>query len=66
MIRLFGYNARYGLVSPVIVLLSLIAPAGSTIAAHQREAHVTQIIKDVRLLPAQGTPRPAGDRKSVV
>ena len=44
---------------PVILLLSLIAPAGSTIAAQKREAHVTQIIKDVRLLPAQGAPRPA-------
>jgi len=47
------------LVWPVILLLSLIAPAGSTIAAQKREAHVTQIIKDVRLLPAQGAPRPA-------
>ena len=59
MIRLFSWNARCDLVWPVILLLSLIAPAGSAIAAPRREAHVTQIIKDVRLLPAQGAPRPA-------
>jgi FecR protein len=59
MIRLFSWNPRCDLVWPVILLLSLIAPAGSAIAAPRREAHVTQIIKDVRLLPAQGAPRPA-------
>jgi hypothetical protein len=59
MIRLFSCNARRDLAWPVILLLSLIAPAGSTIAAQRREAHVTQIIRDVRLLPAQGVPRPA-------
>jgi hypothetical protein len=57
--RLLNCNARCDLAWPVILLLSLIAPAGSTIAAPRREAHVTQIIKDVRLLPAQGAARPA-------
>jgi len=43
----------------VIVSLLLIAPAGSTIAAELKEAHVTRIIKEVQLLPAQAAPRPA-------
>jgi len=43
----------------VIVPLLLIAPAGSTIAAELKEAHVTRIIKDVQLLPSQAAPRPA-------
>jgi hypothetical protein len=59
MIKLFSYNARYDLVWPLIVLLPLIAPAGSTIAAQLKEARVTQIVKEVQLLPAQAAPRPA-------
>src|SRR2546430_9431476 len=59
MKRSFGYYDRWNFVWPVIVLLPLIAPAGSTIAAELKEAHVTRIIKDVRLLPAQAAPRPA-------
>ena len=59
MKRPFGYYTRWNFVWPLIVLLSLIAPAGSTTAAELKEAHVTRIIKDVRLLPAQAVPRPA-------
>jgi hypothetical protein len=59
MKRSFGYYTRWNFVWPLIVLLSLIAPAGSTIAAELKEARVTRIIKEVRLLPAQAAPRPA-------
>src|SRR5438132_4692686 len=59
MKRSFGYYDRWNFVWPVSVLLPRTAPAGSTIAAELKEAHVTRIIKDVRLLPAQAAPRPA-------
>jgi hypothetical protein len=42
-----------------VVLLSLVAPARSTIAAQPNEATVTRIINDVQLHPAQAAPRPA-------
>jgi len=41
------------IVGSIVVMLSLVMPAGSTIAVQLKEAHVTQIIKDVQLLPAQ-------------
>jgi hypothetical protein len=57
--RSFGYPVRWNFVGRVTVLLALIAPAGSLIAAQLKEAHVTQIIKEVQLLPAEAAPRPA-------
>ncbi len=52
-------STRSALVGTGIVVLSLIAPARSTIAAQVKEATVTRIIQDVQLLPAQAAPRPA-------
>ena len=48
-----------GLVWTGVVLLSLIAPARSTIAEQLNQATVTRMINDVQLLPAQAAPRPA-------
>jgi mannose-6-phosphate isomerase-like protein (cupin superfamily) len=59
MKRSFGYHTRSNFVWLVIVPLLLIAPSRSTSAAQLREAHVTRIIKEVQLLPAQAAPRPA-------
>jgi hypothetical protein len=59
MKRSFGYHTRSSFVWLVIVPLLLIAPSRSTSAAQLREAHVTRIIKEVQLLPAQAAPRPA-------
>ena len=42
-----------------VVVLSLIATATSAIAARPNEAAITQIVNDVRLQPAQGTPHSA-------
>ena len=44
---------------PLVILLWLIVPIGSTNAAELKEATVTQIVKEVQLLPAQAAPRPA-------
>jgi hypothetical protein len=52
-------STRSALVWTGVVLLSLIAPERSTIAAQLNQATVTQIINDVQLLPAQAAPRPA-------
>jgi hypothetical protein len=59
MKRSFAYHARGNFVWLVIVPLLLIAPARSIIAAELKEARVTRIIKEVKLLPAQAAPRPA-------
>ncbi len=59
MKRSFRNNIRLNFRWSLIILLSLIAPVGSTIAAELKEATVTQIIKNVQLLPAQAAPRPA-------
>ena len=52
-------GTRSGLVWAGVVLLSLIAPARSTIAEQLNQATVARIINDVQLLPAQAAPRPA-------
>jgi hypothetical protein len=65
MKRLFAYHARWNLVWLVVVSLLLIAPAKSAIAAELKEAHVTRIIKEVQLLPAQAAPRPAAVNDNV-
>src|SRR5207245_9799475 len=59
MKRLFGYHVRSNVVWLVIVPLLLLAPGRSTTAAQLKEAHVTRIIKEAQLLPAQAAPRPA-------
>ncbi len=41
------------------IALAAILAAGSLPAAELKEGHVTQVIKDVKLLPAQAAPRPA-------
>jgi hypothetical protein len=46
-------------VPSLVILLWLIAPDGRTNAAELKEATVTQIVKEVQLLPAQAAPRPA-------
>jgi hypothetical protein len=48
-----------------VLLLCPIALARSTIAAQLKEASVTQIIKEVQLLPTQAAPRPAVLRENV-
>ena len=65
MKRLFACHARWNFVWLVIVPLLLIAPARSAIAAKLKEAHVTRIIKEVQLLPAQAAPRPAAVNDNV-
>src|SRR5438270_12424998 len=52
-------SARSALVCVGIVVLSLVAPARSTVAAQLNEATVTQITNDVQLHPAQAAPRRA-------
>ncbi|HEV2047523.1 MAG TPA: FecR domain-containing protein [Chthoniobacterales bacterium] len=58
-------SARAGLVWTGVVLLSLIAPERSTIAAQLNQATVTRIINDVQLLPVQAVPRPAAVNDNV-
>ena len=52
-------GTRSALVAAGVVLLSLLAPAKSTIAAQLNQATVTRIINDVQLHPEQTAPRPA-------
>jgi len=50
---------QWEFVLAAIVLLSLMVSAGMTIGAQLKEARVTQVIKEVQLLPTQAAPRPA-------
>ena len=52
-------STRPRLVWTGVVLLSLIAAARSTIAAHPNEASITRIVNDVQLGAAQTAPHPA-------
>jgi quercetin dioxygenase-like cupin family protein len=58
-------STRSALVAAGVVLLSLLAPARSTVAAQSQEATVKQIINDVQLLPVEGAPRPAAVNDNV-
>ena len=53
------------LASAGFVAFSLVLIARSTIAAQLKEATVTQIIREVQLLPTQAAPRPAVVNDSV-
>ena len=52
-------RAQWEFVLAAIVLLSLMVSTGMTIGAQLKEARVTQVIKEVQLLPTQAAPRPA-------
>jgi hypothetical protein len=52
-------STRPALAGVGVIVLSLIAPARSTIATQLNEATVTRIVKDVQLHPAQAAPQPA-------
>src|SRR6266513_77661 len=58
-------STRPGLVWTGVVLLSLIAAARSTIAADLKQATVTQIINDVKLLPTGAAAKPAAINDNV-
>lgn len=51
--------------SVVVVLLSLFLLAQSSKAAQLREAQVTQIVKDVQVLPTQAAPKAASINDSI-
>ena len=44
---------------PVALALILVAPCAAAQATQLKEARISQVIKDVKLLPAQAAPRPA-------
>jgi hypothetical protein len=58
-------RARPGLVWTGVALLSVIAAAGSTIAAQPNEATITRIVNEVQLRPAQTAPRAASVNDNV-
>ena len=61
MINLFGRTERTQsqFIAVAATFVSLIIVATSANAAQLKEARVTQVIKDVKLLPTQAAPRPA-------
>src|SRR5216684_5833647 len=61
MINLFGRTERTQsqFIAVATTFVSLIIVATSANAAQLKEARVTQVIKDVKLLPTQAAPRPA-------
>ena len=48
-----------GLIGPFCVCLFFVGTAAIGTAAQIQQAHVSQVIQEVRLLEAQGAPRPA-------
>ena len=63
--RLFLRSATGRRGSGLLALLTLMLPWALVDAAQLKEARVSQIIKDVKLLPAQAAPRPAAVRDEV-
>jgi hypothetical protein len=59
MKKFFGGIARIGFIAAISTFTCLIAVATSVPAAQLKEARVTQVINDVKLLPGQAAPRPA-------
>src|SRR5438067_347647 len=65
MRKSFGGHPRMRFDSSFLALLALIFLARAGTAAQLKEARVTQIIKDVQLLPSEAAPRPAAVRDHV-
>src|SRR5262249_43181513 len=59
MKRSFVQTLSRGLVAPFSIFLFLVGVAPLATAAQQQQAHVSQVIQDVRLLETHGAPRPA-------
>src|SRR5262249_56770040 len=59
MKRSFMQTLSRGLVARFSIFLFLVGVARLVTAAQQQQAHVSQVIQDVRLLEAHGAPRPA-------
>ncbi len=59
MKKQFGRTAHPKFVALSSILSCLVLSAISASAAQLKEAHVTQVVKDVKLLPQQAAPRPA-------
>src|SRR5262245_15247888 len=59
MQRSFVQLLSHGLAAPFSLFLFLVGAAPLVTAAQQQQAHVSQVIQDVRLLEAHGAPRPA-------
>src|SRR6266436_9398626 len=57
--KLFAETALTRFVAVASAFTCLIAVAASASAAQLKEARVTQVVNDVKLLPGQAAPRPA-------
>jgi hypothetical protein len=52
-------STRFAILAVSLGLVLMISPAGGIRAAGLQEAQVTQVVQDVRVLPSNGSPRPA-------
>src|SRR5947207_1737068 len=52
-------------VAACAALISTVLPGASTVAAEKRDARVTQIVHDVRVLPSKASARPASINETV-
>jgi hypothetical protein len=59
MKKTFGGTARTGSIAVASAFICLIAVAAAASATQLKEARVTQVVNDVKLLPGQAAPRPA-------